>query len=309
MVSYGQSYNQSLVIDGKLYLYTSAWDNTTQTSSNKLWVYDGSSSPTVIEDFGTENINNLQSVGSKLIILTYKYSSGSSNYKLWVYDPSTGDDPVGKVNMGSSYPSNFVNFNDKLYFTQSSGSYYYLYSFDGSDRTYVASLGTGYTSNYTVYNSKLYFTKYTSSGSSSGYTFYDYDGTDITAGKTVSGSPNNSIVFNSKLYFSMYSYSNNTSNYKLYSHDGSTISEQVNLGSNYPGNITVFDSKLYYSTSSYSSGVSSYYLNYYDGTSTSTTRATTTSNYPENLTVYMGQLYGRNIGIQDLEVIMSTVTN
>ena len=28
MVSYGQSYNQSLVIDGKLYLYTSAWDNT-----------------------------------------------------------------------------------------------------------------------------------------------------------------------------------------------------------------------------------------------------------------------------------------
>ena len=114
MVSYGDSYNQSLVVDGKLYIETSVWDNTTQTSSNKLWVYDGSSSPTVIKDFGSTYIDNLQSVGSKLVILTYEYSSESSRYKIWVYDPSTGNDPAEKVNMGSSYPSNFVIFNDLI---------------------------------------------------------------------------------------------------------------------------------------------------------------------------------------------------
>ena len=137
MVSYGDDWNQAVALDNKLYFYTYSWDNSTSESSYKLWVYDGSSDPSVLNDFENTSINNLQTVGSKLIINTYEYSSGSSTYSLWVYDPAT-DTLTEEENLGTSYASNFVVYNSKLYFTTSSysgySSYYYLYSYDGETK-------------------------------------------------------------------------------------------------------------------------------------------------------------------------------
>ena len=204
MVSFGQQWLRSMVVDGKLYVYTDMWNNTTSTSERKLWVYDGTNSPTVLKEFeSNQYMDHLQSVDNKLVIFTSQYSSGNSQYKIWVYDPSADTVPIEKVTL-SSHIGNLLQFNDKLYFTSYSSSSHYLYSFDGSDITNEANLGHQWPRNLIGYDGKIFFNKYAgSNGTTSTYTFYSYNGTDLTAGKTIAGSPSEFIEFNDKLYLSL----------------------------------------------------------------------------------------------------------
>jgi len=270
--------SSAVVIGSKLYIYTYAWNSSTNSSENKLWVYEGSSSATILKDFGSASIGGIYELGTTVAILVYE----SSSYKFYVYDPST-QEIIEKGSL-SSYPNYVTEFDSKLYYTVYTSGSYYIYSFDGSTVSSVKNFGSDWLSYFTVYNSKLYF----SQGSGSTYTLYSYDGTSFSSGTTLSGSVNRMVVFDSKLYMVLYKYSSGTSSYAIWSYDGSTLTNVVTLGSSYPEGFVGVDSKLYYSV--YSSSGSSYGYDLYSLDGSTTSRVATLSNYPGNFTVYKGRL-------------------
>ena len=267
-VTHDQS--RTVVLGGKMYIATNVWNASTSSSENKVWVYDGSNTPTSIKDFGTSSVSGLYGLGNKIVALLYE----SSSYVFYVYDPSEsswGD----AISIGTMYPSYFTEFSEKLYFSNYTSNAYSLYSFDGTTVSALKSFDQYFTF-ITTYNSKLYL------GSNS--RLYSYDGSSFTDEAELSSNVNRSVNFNNKLYFTLWS--SESDSYRILSYDGSSIVNVLDIGKSYPEGLVVVGSKLYYSA--YNSSSSNYTLYAFDGSATS--QAANISQYPNNLTAYKGRL-------------------
>jgi ELWxxDGT repeat protein len=145
----------------------------------------------------------------------YVTDGNAKGTKLLV-DLNPGEDKYGAK---SSYPDNFIEFNDKLYFTANSAeSYFGLYVSDGTAQgtellVDLFSEGTLQADNFVEFNGKLYFS---ASTSENGYELYVSDGTaegtqlvaDIYPGKHSSddfpnsSDPSDLTVVGDELFFS-----------------------------------------------------------------------------------------------------------
>ncbi len=214
----------------------------------------------------------------------------------------------------SSYPENFIEFNNKIYFKADGGSYgYEMWEYDPSadssstnpqrisDIRSGSSAGISWTDHWIVYNGALYFV---GNDGSYGDELYSYDGSsftrisDIYSGSN-SSSPNYLTVFNDKLYFSAYNSSYGT---ELYVYDGTSVDTVSDYASGSTsgfgwGGMAVFNNKLYYQGYSSTTG---YELYSYDGTdialaadikSGSDNNGWINSSYPKDFTVFGDKLF------------------
>jgi ELWxxDGT repeat protein len=185
-------------------------------------------------------------------------------------DLSSGEDDYGAK---SSYPDNFIEFNDKLYFTANSAeSDYGLYVSDGTagGTELLVDLngeGTSQADNFVEFNGKLYFSangengnvQYVSDGTAEGtQLLVDLNPEELIYGRGSDGFYDRKLVeLNDKLYFKA---SNGESGRELYVSDGTAEGtsllvdiypgEDSDYGydgnSSSPSDLVVFNDKLYF---------------------------------------------------------------
>ena len=196
---------------------------------------------------------------------------GLSQVPIMVYDINGGN--------SSSSPRSLTEYNNKLYFEATNGSYSNnqygseLWVYDGTnDPSMVYDINTGQYGQYSsgpqylaVFNNKLYFSASNGSGSGGGQVGHElwvYDGVndpslvyDIRGGYS-SSYPRDLIVYNEKLYFSA-----NGGNYgeELWVYDGvndpSVVHDISNgIDGSSPTYLTVYNNKLYFNAYTNSTG-------------------------------------------------------
>ncbi len=254
-----------IYFNGKTYF--SAGD---ATYGNELWVSDGTEAGTVmLKDIlpGVQGSSpsNFIVYQNKLFFSaagSYDTSSGYTDTELWVTDGTAkGTVLVKDINTtlvsGSetvtypSSPSNFIIFNNKLYFS-AAGSYYpTTYTFDtelwvtdgtSSGTVQVANINTeaipetavtsgSFPSNFTIFNNRLYFTanQYDSDLGSTKELWVS-DGVPVGSGGVTemvvdiypvnSDDPSNLTVYNNRLYFSAYDAAHGSYGPELWVTDG-----------------------------------------------------------------------------------------
>jgi ELWxxDGT repeat protein len=255
--------------------------------------YSNSSSPYNLVEFKDKlyfSANNRE-VGNELYV-----SDGTAEGTQLLVDIYPGENNYGA---NSSSPGNFVEFNDKLYFSANNGENgKELYVTDGTaaGTQLVVDLRPGednygdvsgsYPSGLVEFNDKLYFS---ANNGEVGNELYVSDGTadgtqllvDLRSGEDPFGNiygsyPSNLVEFNGKLYFSA---RDNEKGNELFVSDGTAEGTEVlvdiNPGENnygipngsYPSNLVEFNDKLYFSASN---GENSTELYVTDGTSEGT---------------------------------------
>jgi ELWxxDGT repeat protein len=227
-------------------------------------------------------------VGTELYV-----SDGTAVGTQLLVDINPGLDIAGDY-PDNSYPSNFFEFNEKLYFSADNGKNGdELYVSDGTAKgtKLFADLNPGLNdsglpnisapSDFVEFNEKLYFS---ANDGKNGRELYVSDGTadgtqlvaDISPGENsygygYSSEPSGLVEFNGKLYFSAYGEFGR----ELYVSDGTAVGTQllvdINPGENeygspassYPGGFVEFNDKLYFSADN---GKNGYELYVSDGT-------------------------------------------
>ena len=270
----------------KLYFDASDGEN-----GSELWVSDGTSEGTnlVIDINSSNNPGGGGSYPSDFIEFNDKlYFSANDREigsELWVSDgTSEGTNLVIDINSsnnpggGGSYPSDFIEFNDKLYFSardRETGGELWVSDGTAEGTNLVADINPGrrgtdiyylglgsYPSDFTEFNDKLYF--FADDGEN-GSELWVSDGlpsnggtsertnlvADINPGRYDS-EPRDLTKFNDKLYFSADDGENGS---ELWVSDGTA--EETNLvadinpggGGSNPSDLTKFNDKLYFSAS------------------------------------------------------------
>jgi ELWxxDGT repeat protein len=294
--NYG-SYPYDLVeFNGKLYFGA----NNRETGT-ELYVSDGTAEGTqLLVDIGENNYDGNSSSPSNFVELNDKLYFSANNREngneLYVTDGTAegtqlvadiypGKDNYGNGNPGA-YPTNLVEFNDKLYFTANNGENgNELYVSDGTAEgtQLLADLRTGedifgntygsYPDNFLEFNGKLYFS---ADNGENGGELYVTDGTkegtellvDIYPGEdnygNINGSqPSNLVEFNDKFYFSA---GNEENGVELFVSDGTAAGTQLVADINQdtdssgfpysssPSGLVVFNDKLYFTANDSENG-------------------------------------------------------
>ena len=292
--SYGYNYGSNpynfTELDGKVYFTANDGEN-----GNELWISDGTTDGTQLladinpgSTYGEPNRSNAREFTKFNGKLYFSANDGENGREFWVTDGTAEGtqllvdiNPV-KSNYGtpySSYPSDFTEFNGKLYFSANGGqtgselwvsdgtaegtqlladinpggnNYRYYYSNSSSPR------------NFTESNGKLYFT---ANDGENGRELWVTDGTtdgtqlllDIRPGSSnygynYSSYPDNLTDFNGKLYFTANDGENGN---ELWVTDGTTDGTQLvsDINPNFRSfayssdsrNLTEFNGKLYFS--------------------------------------------------------------
>ena len=235
---------------------------------------------------------------------------------------------IGIISINSSNPSEFTEFNDKLYFSANNRDGRELFVTDGTAEgtEIVADINSGgivdryssydgsYPSDLTVFNGQLYFAATSGDGDidvfgnliegegeDSGRELYITDGTnegtrlfsDLNPGDA-SSDPSDLIVFNDRLYFAA---DNGTSGRELFISDGTVEGTRLFAdlnpdGSSNPSDLTIFNDKLYFAADNGTSGLELYVT---DGTTEGTRLFADLSpggsSNPSDLTVFNDKLY------------------
>jgi ELWxxDGT repeat protein len=277
-------------VDGKLYFGANNGEN-----GNELYVSDGTAEGTrLVVDLrpGEDNYGNAYGSSPSSLVefndkLYFTADDGKNGNELYVSDGTPegtqllkdlypGVDENGYAN--GSFPTNFVEFNDKLYFTADDGkNSSWLFVTDGTaEGTQLVvdippgvndngNIETAYPSNLVEFNGKLYFS---ANDAENGNELYVSDGTtegtqllkDLYPGENNYGYSNNSspsdfVEFNDLLYFAA---TDDVHGYELFLTDGTTEGTQlvadINPGlSNYgypnasvPYELTVVDNELFF---------------------------------------------------------------
>ena len=338
----------SSLVEFKDKLYFSANDG---ELGNELYVSDGTTEGTqlvkdidpAISDYGYLNGYTNSSSPYNLVEfndkLYFAANNGEVDNELYISDGTAEgtqllvDINPGENNYGanSSSPGNFVEFNDKLYFSASNsenGNELYVTDGTAEGTQLVVDLRPGednygntngsYPSNLVEFNDKLYFS---ASNGEVGNELYVSDGTaegtqlllDLRSGEDPFGNiygsyPSNLVEFNGKLYFSA---SNGENGNELYVSDGTAEGTQLlvdlypgennygNVNSSDPSNLVEFNDKLYFSASNGENGTELFVS---DGTAEGTqlvadiNQGEDSSGYsygssPSNLVEFNGKLY------------------
>ena len=279
--------------------------------------------------------------------LYFAANDGESGRELFVSDgtaegtqllidlnPGVYDSYRGPSRPQDSYPSNFIEFNDRLYFAANDGeSGSELFVSDGTAEgtqllvdlrpnpsNYGYSFNSGSNpSNFVEFNGKLYFT---ANDGESGTSLFVSDGTaegtqllvDLNPGSNYYGyyqpysnlSSSSKVEFNGKLYFAA---NNGESGRELFVSDGTAEGTQLLVdlrpGSNYsynyssnPNNLVEFNNKLYFTAND---GTNSTELFVTDGTAEGTQLVADinpgsgfrldSGSYPSELTVVGDELF------------------
>ena len=361
---YGYAFDSNpanfIEFDDKLYFTADNAEN-----GHELWVSDGTSTGTQllldinsdISNYGyypyDSNASNFIEFDDKLY---FTADDGENGHELWVSDGTpTGTQLLLNINPEYSYyydnylninsnPSDFIEFDDKLYFTADDGKNgNELWVSDGTatgtqllldinpriidyghfEAPYAFSSTP---SNFMEFDDKLYFT---ADDGEHGNELWVSDGTptgtklllDINPG--ISGSyPQNFTESNDKLYLTAYDDENGL---ELWVSDGTSTGTQIlldidpgigNYGGSYPYNLIQFDGKLYFTAND---GENGHELWVSDGTPTGTQLLLdinpgisdyggyTKSSYPSNFIESDGKLYftaddgenGRELWVSD----------
>ncbi|MEW6094083.1 MAG: hypothetical protein AB1531_08980, partial [Chloroflexota bacterium] len=216
----------SLFYDGVLYF--AADDG---SHGVELWMYDGTTTSLVADIFpGVDTYGYINhSNPSNLIIFgddLYFSAEGASGVELYRYEPDLGTATLIDVNpgSGSSTPTDFVVFDNALYFLAENPTYgVELWKCDGTTlsvvdiRSGTASSNPAYP---VVYDNVLYFS---ADGDGSGNEFWSYDGSILALVEDLNTSggsnPSGLNVYDSLLYFM----ADDGSGYALYEYDGSNV--------------------------------------------------------------------------------------
>ncbi len=269
--SSGDSFPRNL-IEFNDQLYFSANDG---ENGDELWVSDGTAEGThLVKNINPDNCSFYGNSSPNYFTefndqLYFSANDGENGDELWVSDgTSEGTQLVkdiypGSNNYGSSgdsYPRNFTEFNNKLYFTANDGENGdELWVSDGtSEGTQLAKdinpgNGDSFPIYFTEFNNKLYFT---ANDNENGRELWVSDGTsegtqlakDINPGSGNSF-PESLTEFNDKLYFGAEDGENGD---ELWVSDGTSEGTQLvkdiypGSGNSFPGSLTEFNDKLYF---------------------------------------------------------------
>ncbi|MFK7776289.1 MAG: T9SS type A sorting domain-containing protein [Saprospiraceae bacterium] len=214
---------------------------------------------------------------------------------------------VENINSGSlsSNPSNFTEFDGKLYFSATDGSNgKELWVYDGvSTTSMVVDIRSGSSSSnpsgFVEFNGELYFV---ANNGTNGNELWSYDGVtspslvaDLIAGSG-SSNPSDLTVFNGKLYFEALDFTNG---FALWSYDGinpPSMVADIHTGDPFAGlginDLIVFNGELYFGADNETYGIELYS---YDGVNAPSLVADiysgTTGAYPDGLTIFNNELY------------------
>jgi ELWxxDGT repeat protein len=320
------SYPRDLtVFNNKLYFSA---DSTFK--NRELWSSDGTTAGTqLVKNIGTSGFTNYYgSYPQDFTVLNNKLyftaDDGIKGSELWVTDGTTaGTKLVKDINpvigsnslYSSSYPSNLIAFNNKLYFTASGeGKGKELWVSDGTtagtqlvkDINPGISSGYGFGSdpaanNFAVFQNKLYFN---ADNGVDGNELWVTDGTengtqlvaDINTGGSNDSYIRDFIEFNSKLYFTA---DNGVNGREIWVTNGTAAGTQLVVDIN-PGsgsanadNFTLFQNKLYFTADD---GVNGRELWVSDGTTAGTQLVADinpgiNASNPDNLTIVGNELF------------------
>lgn len=214
---------------------------------------------------------------------------------------------VENINSGSlsSGPSNFTEYDGKLYFSATNGSDgKELWVYDGlSTTSMVADIRSGSSSSnpsfLVEFNGELFFV---ANNGTNGNELWSYDGVNPPAmvADLISGSgssnPSDLTVFDGKLYFEALDFTNG---FALWSYDGinpPSMVADIHLGDPFAGlginDLVVFNGELYFGADNETYGIELYS---YDGTNAPSLVADINSGitgaYPDGLTIFDNKLY------------------
>ncbi|MBE9048757.1 hypothetical protein IQ255_31025 [Pleurocapsales cyanobacterium LEGE 10410] len=269
---YGSYPNNFIEFDNKIYFIAQDREDAFEP-----WVSDGTTAGTqLLKDINPDFVEEGYTDGRFIEFNNQLYFSaddGENGRELWVSDgTAAGTQLLKDINPGSGDSSNrfnfinFIEFNDKLYFTADDGENgRELWVSDGTTAgtQLLKDINPGSASsasyspeNFTVFNDQLYFT---AEDGENGEELWVSDGTtdgtrlvaDINPGSNNFGgsSPGNLTVFNGELYFGATDGENGR---ELWVSDGTTAGTQllkdINPGSasSSPENFTVFNDQLYF---------------------------------------------------------------
>ena len=326
--AYGSDPNNFIEFNGKLYFTADDGENGVE-----LWVSDGTTEGTNlvadlapgISDYGGYGLSsypeNLTEVNGKLYFSTF----GEKGFDLWQSDGTTeGTNLVAELNSDNVsffYPSDFIEFNNKLYFSapdDEKGQELWVSDGTSEGTQVVANINPGQDSSFPrdfiEFDGKLYFNAFTDENGSE---LWVSDGTtegtqlvtDIRPGIGYDGlgngsDPTNFIKFNNRLYFTVFG--DNLED-ELWVSDGTAegtqlVAEISSMSSDpfsQPGNFIEFNNKLYFTTPD---DVNGNELWVSDGTTEGTQIVTDlnpgfdsygrgNSSYPDGLTVFNNELF------------------
>lgn len=250
------------VMNNKLYF---AAQDTLQNL--ELWSTDGTTTNTVlVKDISTVNGSSPASMhvfNNNLFFAATTATEGTELYK--TDGTATGTSLFSDIWAGttSSYPNNFMEYNNSLFFTAeeptSGGFHHVLYKSDGTlPNTAIMStapwtMGTMY---YIMMNSKFYFGA-NNSVSNTGIELWESDGTgngtsllvDLLAGSAASN-PEYLTKFGTNKF--VFSATTPATGYELYISDGTavgtTLIKDINpgAGNSYADGFTEFNGKIYF---------------------------------------------------------------
>lgn len=254
-----------------------------QSTGIELLYFDGTNQSTIDINpgLGSTFPSDLKVVGNKLYFSGHVFNGSTDMGKeLYISDgTASGTFLLKNINTSSigSDPKNFIEFNNKVYFTADNGTDgLELWETDGTEvnTKMVADLHLGNNPsfyvdpNFTIYKNELYFTGFTpavgielfkinTNGNISNVA-------DINPGGANNSYPNNFFVFDGKLFFSA---DNGTDGYELWYTEntgGSTaksvavttaIFKNINpSGDSNPSNFIEFDGKIYFNANNGTNG-------------------------------------------------------
>lgn len=229
------SYPHQITVGAKLYFAA-----TDSAHGYEVFGYDGTNPPAMIADLnpgaadGTVGYNYSSFTFQMGVINNSIYfagNNGTSGLELYTYTGTGTPTLVEDIEpgTGSSNPTNFITYNNKLYFTATTtANGTEMYSFDGTTVSLIdinPGSNSSYPSQFTPFNGKIYFSASTT-GIFDNEPFV-YDPATNTASQLAQISPSTSngsnpscfTVLNNKLYFLA---NDATHGNELYSYDGTT---------------------------------------------------------------------------------------
>lgn len=169
------------VINNKLYFAAA-----TAAKGRELYSMDSNSVITRLTDVWngtgssiTTPANGQIVIGSLGKMIYFSADNAGLGQQLFKYDPSVNVASLVKVinNSGSAFPSSFINFSNKLYFSASDAMGYELWTVDGKDSAYIAgdidSFSSANPVNMVTFNNALYFSAYSSTLGTELYKYID----------------------------------------------------------------------------------------------------------------------------------------